>query len=235
MTKHLTLLGHRIFLILLFIGLAWGQNTTEIESNFDRMVSKGGTIYLGEFSRIEKNTIYFKPTKASAFQGVPINQVQSLKLKDGKVIIKNGNVLSLIKVKNYEKLSLEEKAIYDAKSDAGRWILYPPVALGTFGAMMLGSSEEPWEDLAAIFAISAASLAGPYYLFSRLDRKPTQNLKLKDEELYEKIYFKEFRKRKLINIIASSIVTCTLGPILYFSSVSSGLGNYDVCFDPRCD
>ena len=227
MTKHLTL--------LLFIRLAWGQNTTEIESNFDRMVSKGGTIYLGEFSRIEKNTIYFKPTKASAFQGVPINQVQSLKLKDGKVIIKNGNVLSLIKVKNYEKLSLEEKAIYDAKSDAGRWILYPPVALGTFGAMMLGSNEEPWEDLAAIFAISAASLAGPYYLFSRLDRKPTQNLKLKDEELYEKIYFKEFRKRKLINIIASSIVTCTLGPILYFSGVSSGLGNYDVCFDPRCD
>ena len=216
MAKHLAL--------LLFIGLAWGQNTTEIESNFDRMVSKGGTIYLGEFSRIEKNTIYFKPTKASAFQGVPINQVQSLKLKDGKVIIKNGNVLSLIKDINYEKLSLEEKAIYDAKSDAGRWILYPPVALGTFGAMMLGSHQEPWNDLAAIFAISAASLAGPYYLFSRLDRKPTQNLKLKDEELYEKIYLKEFRKRKLINIIASSIVTCTLGPILYFSSVSSGLG-----------
>ena len=150
---------------------------------------KGGTIYLGEFSRIEKNTIYFKPTKASAFQGVPINQIQSLKLKDGKVIIENGNVLSLIKVINYEKLSTEEKAIYDAKSDASRWILYPPVALGTFGAIMLGSSEEPWEDLAAIFAISAASLAGPYYLFKRLDRKPTQNLKMKDEELYEKILF----------------------------------------------
>jgi len=225
-TKHLAL--------LLFIGLAWGQSNLKKESDFDRLVSKGGTIYLGEFSRIEKNTIYFKPTKASAFQGVPINQVQSLKLKDGKVIIKNGNVLSIMKVIKYEKLSTEEKAIYDAKSDAGRWILYPPVAL-TFGAMMLGSHQEPWNDLAAIFAISAASLAGPYYLFSRLDRKPTQNLKLKDEELYEKIYLKEFRKRKLMNIIASSIVTCTLGPILYFSSVSSGLGNYDVCFDPRCD
>ena len=226
MTKHLTL--------LLFIGLAWGQNNLKKESDFDRLVSKGGTVFLGEFSRIEKSVVYFKPTKASAFQGVPINQVQSLKLKDGKVIIKNGNVLSIMKVIKYEKLSTEEKAIYDAKSDAGRWILYPPVAL-TFGAMMLGSHQEPWNDLAAIFAISAASLAGPYYLFSRLDRKPTQNLKLKDEELYEKIYLKEFRKRKLINIIASSIVTCTLGPILYFSSVSSGLGNYDVCFDPRCD
>ena len=226
MTKHLTL--------LLFIGLAWGQNNLKKESDFDRLVSKGGTVFLGEFSRIEKSVVYFKPTKASAFQGVPINQVQSLKLKDGKVIIKNGNVLSIIEVIKYEKLSTEEKAIYDAKSDAGRWILYPPVAL-TFGAMMLGSHQEPWNDLAAIFAISAASLAGPYYLFSRLDRKPTQNLKLKDEELYEKIYLKEFRKRKLMNIIASSIVTCTLGPILYFSSVSSGLGNYDVCFDPRCD
>ena len=225
-TKHLAL--------LLFIGLAWGQSNLKKESDFDRLVSKGGTIYLGEFSRIEKNTIYFKPTKASAFQGVPINQVQSLKLKDGKVIIKNGNVLSIIEVIKYEKLSTEEKAIYDAKSDAGRWILYPPVAL-TFGAMMLGSHQEPWNDLAAIFAISAASLAGSYYLFSRLDRKPTQNLKLKDEELYDKIYLKEFRKRKLINIIASSIVTCTLGPILYFSSVRNGLGNYDVCFDPRCD
>ena len=214
MTKHLTL--------LLFIGLAWGQDRLKKESDFDKLVSKGGTIFLGQYSRIEGNVAYFKPTIASAFQGVPVNQIQSLKLKDGKVIIENGNVISLMKIINYEKLSTEEKAVYDAKSDAGRWILYPPVALGTFGAMMLGSSEEPWEDLAAIFAISAASLAGPYYLFSRLDRKPSQNLKLKDEELYEKIYFKEFRKRKLINIIASSIVTCTLGPILYFSSVSSG-------------
>ena len=237
-TKHLALLGHRmtrIFPILLLIGLALGQDSLKKESDFDKLVSKSGTIYLGEYSRIEGSVAYFKPTKASAFQGVPINQIQSLKLKDGKVIIENGNVKSLMRIIKYEKLSTKEKAIYDAKSDAGRWILYPPVALGTFGAMMLGSSEEPWEDLAAIFAISAASLAGPYYLFSRLDRKPSQNLKLKDEELYEKIYFKEFRKRKLINIIASSIVTCTLGPILYFSSVSSGLGNYDVCFDPRCD
>jgi hypothetical protein len=213
----------KCFTLLICIGLAWGQDSLKKESDFDKLVSKSGTIYLGEYSRIEGSVAYFKPTKTSVFQGVPINQIQSLKLKDGKVIIKNGNVISLMKAIKYEKLSTEEKAIYDAKSDASRWILYPPVALGTFGAIMLGSSEEPWEFLPAIFAISAASLAGPYYLFKRLDRKPTRILKLKDEELYEKIYFKEFRKRKLINIIASSIVTCTLGPILYFSSVSSGL------------
>ena len=154
MIKHLTL--------LLFIALAWGQDNLKKESDFDKLVSKGGTIFLGEYSRVEGNLAYFKPTKASAFQGVPINQIQSLKLKDGKVIIKNGNVINLMRGINYEKLSTEEKAIYDAKRDASRWILYPPVVLCTFGAIMLGSSEEPWEFLPAIFAISAASLAGPY-------------------------------------------------------------------------
>ena len=53
MTKHLTL--------LLFIGLAWGQDTLKKESDFDRLVSKGGTIFPGKYLRIEKNVVYFKP------------------------------------------------------------------------------------------------------------------------------------------------------------------------------
>ena len=104
-----------------------------------------------------------------------------------------------------------------------------------FGAIMLGSQEEPWESLSATLGISAASLTIPYLFFRELTWKNNENLSSRDKKLYEKVYSKELRKRKLINIIASSIVTCTLGPILYFSSVSSGLGNYDVCFDPRCD
>ena len=54
MMKHFTL--------LLFIGLVLGQNTFKNESEFDKMVSKGGRIYLGELSRIEKSIVYFKPT-----------------------------------------------------------------------------------------------------------------------------------------------------------------------------
>ena len=111
MTKHFTL--------LLFIGMAWGQDNLKKESDFDKLVSKGGTIFLGEFSRIEKSVVYFKPTKALAFQGVPINQIQSLKLKDGKTIIKNGNVNQIRTVADHEKLSLEEEPIYDdTKKDA---------------------------------------------------------------------------------------------------------------------
>ena len=81
MTKYLTLLGHRmtrIFPILLLIGLALGQDSLKKESDFDKLVSKSGTIYLGEYSRIEKNIVYFKTAKAMASQGVPLNKVQTL-------------------------------------------------------------------------------------------------------------------------------------------------------------
>ena len=84
MTKHLTL--------LLFIGLVWGQDNLKRESDFDRMVSKGGTIYLGEYSRIEKNIVYFKTAKAMASQGVPLNKVHTLQLSDGTIIINNGEI-----------------------------------------------------------------------------------------------------------------------------------------------
>ena len=84
MTKHLTL--------LLFIGLAWGKDSLKKESDFDKLVSKSGTIYLGEYSRIEKNVVYFKTAKAMASQGVPLNKVQTLQLNDGTAIIKNGEI-----------------------------------------------------------------------------------------------------------------------------------------------
>ena len=59
---------HRFLSLLLFIGLAWGQDSLKKESDFDKLVSKSGTIYLGEYSRIEKNVVYFKTAKAMASQ-----------------------------------------------------------------------------------------------------------------------------------------------------------------------
>ena len=64
MTKHLSL--------LLFIALAWGQDNLKKESDFDKLVSKGGTIFLGEYSRIEDSVVYFKTTNAMASQGLSL-------------------------------------------------------------------------------------------------------------------------------------------------------------------
>ena len=159
MTKHLTL--------LLFIGLAWGQDKTSVSSND------------GTFVDIEEL--------------------------------------------NKEKLSIRERAIIDAKKDANNWVLYPPAAFLTFGAIMLGSGEEPWEYFPATLGISTASLTIPYLFFRELTWKNTENFNSKDKKLYEKVYSKEFRKRKSIIIVFSSVATGVLGPLLYISAVVSGL------------
>ena len=112
MIKHLTL--------LLFIGLAWGQDNLKKESDFDRLVSKGGTIFLGEFSRIEKSVVYFKTTNAMASQGVPLNKIQILQLKDGTTIINDGKINKIdldnvedrkLIVTESKKLTLEQKVL----------------------------------------------------------------------------------------------------------------------------
>ena len=240
MTKHLTL--------LLFICLTWGQDTSEIESDFDKLVSKGGTIFLGEFSRIEKSVVYFKPTKALAFQGVPINQIQSLKLKDGKTIIKNGNVNKIRTVVDHEKLSLEEKAIYDdAKKDAKRWFAYPPLALIGAGGLatatfFIGEDifEITDEDILLPSIIGGGSLGmiGSYYLFNKLDKNKIEAINSSDNEDYKKLYLQEFKKRKSENIISSGTLlglATGLTVLILVESFSSGMGGYDACFDPRCD
>ena len=206
----------KYLLPILFIGLAWGQNTSEIESDFDKLVSKGGTIFLGEFSRIEKSVVYFKPTKALAFQGVPINQIQSLKLKDGKTIIKNGNVNKIRTVVEYEKLSIEDKAIYnakkDARKDAKRWLAYPPLALIGAGGLATATffiGEDIFEIndedilLPSIIGGGSLGMIGSYYLFNKLDKNKIEAIDSFDNEDYEKLYLQEFKKWKSENIILS--------------------------------
>tara|TARA_Y100000816_G_scaffold275384_1_gene243561 strand:+ start:288 stop:632 length:345 start_codon:yes stop_codon:yes gene_type:complete len=72
--------------------MAWGQDSLKKESDFDKLVSKSGTIYLGEYSRIEKSIVYFKTDKVMASQDVALKKVHTLKLNDGTIIINNGEI-----------------------------------------------------------------------------------------------------------------------------------------------
>ncbi len=67
----------RDIVLLLTTGVVWAQ------SDFDTLVLKDGTTYLGEYSKTEKEIIYFKPQNAFAFQPVPVQFIKRLKLKDG--------------------------------------------------------------------------------------------------------------------------------------------------------
>ena len=71
----------RYIVLLLITGIVWAQ------TDFDTLVLKDGTTYLGEYSKTEKEIVYFKPQNAFAFQPVPIPLIKRLKLKDGHYII----------------------------------------------------------------------------------------------------------------------------------------------------
>ncbi len=101
---------NRIIPLLLFIGFVWAQ------TDFDKLVLKDGTTYLGEYSKIEEEIVYFKPHDAFAFQPIPVKRIRRLELKDGQITVLNGKVKSLA-LEEYQKLSTKEKAIYDAKTN----------------------------------------------------------------------------------------------------------------------
>ena len=121
MTKHLAL--------ILFVGLAWGQDSLKKESDFDKLVSKSGTIYLGEYSRIEKNVVYFKTAKAMASQGVPLNKVHTLQLNDGTTIINDGEI-NKIDLNNKQDRKLTFKEDKELKPGQMLLLFVTPVALG---------------------------------------------------------------------------------------------------------
>ena len=71
---------NKYILLLLFIGFIYGNK------NNDLLVYKNGLRYSGEFSRVEKNTVYFKPQGSPAFQQVYTYQLDRVELNSGKIL-----------------------------------------------------------------------------------------------------------------------------------------------------
>ena len=66
--------------LLLLIGFIYGNK------NNDLLVYKNGLRYSGEFSRVEKNTVYFKPQGFPSFQQVYTYQLDRVELNSGKIL-----------------------------------------------------------------------------------------------------------------------------------------------------
>ena len=92
----------RYIVLLLITGIVWAQ------TDFDKLVLKSGTTYLGEYSKIEGEIVYFKPKNVFAFQPISIKKIKILQLKDGQFII--GDILT------YEEFQKELIIIEDGKN-----------------------------------------------------------------------------------------------------------------------
>jgi hypothetical protein len=98
----------RYIVLLLITGIVWAQ------TDFDKLVLKDGTTYYGEYSKIERKIVFFKPHDAFGFQPIPVKLIQTLKLKDGRVLLHNGIIKKnkhTLALEEYQKLSTKEKAV----------------------------------------------------------------------------------------------------------------------------
>ena len=144
-------------------------------------------------------------------------------------------------------LSIKEEAVLDAKRNAKKWLAYPPLALisaGGFATATFFIGEDIFEIndddilLPSIIGGGSLGMIGLYYLSNKLDKKSTNGTSDSDIDLYKEIYLKELKKRKSENIISSGVLVglaTGLTILLIIESFSGGMGNYDACFDPRCD
>ena len=91
---------NKYILLLLFISFIYGNK------NNDLLVYKNGLRYSGEFSRVEKNTVYFKPQGFPAFQQVYTYQLDRVELNSGKILnFKEIVIPDSMAIKNKVRLS----------------------------------------------------------------------------------------------------------------------------------
>ena len=84
--------------LLLLNGLAWGEN------NLDLLIFKNGLSYYGEFLKVEKNLIHFKPEDSKSYQSV-------LSYRIDRVELTNGEVLNFQEIKKPKAAVIKEKVI----------------------------------------------------------------------------------------------------------------------------
>ena len=202
----------RYIVLLLITGIVWAQ------TDFDKLVLKDGTEYLGEYSRTEGKIVYFKPQEAFGFQPIPVKRIRRLELKDGQIMIVGGKVKNSLTLEEYQKLSTKEKAIYDAnKVNMWWWALYSPLSGVTIAGFM-SLAQEAWEEDVSIPASLAIS-----YLILNLKKVefsyPESMANEYDKLYYKKVYYKNIKKRKTIIIMASSVIIGGLGLLAFMQAM----------------
>ena len=257
---------HKRISIILIYSFVFGQIETSkspTDKNVcDKLVLNSRTdmgkyytvVYYGEFLGHKQDKIYFKTTNEVLLKQLRLKEIKELTQND-KVLIQNGkwkiepeNIKTFtgtfidLEEINIEQLSVEEKAIYDAKKDAKKWLAYPLLALissgglGTATYFAVEDHMDTEEESSLILAILVGSLGlvGSYNLFSIEDKKNIEGKSADDIELYQQAYYKEFKDRKLKNTILSTsiLVITTAAGIYYFLSNLSFGSDYDAYMGP---
>ena len=215
----------RYIVLLLITGIVWAQ------TDFDKLVLKDGTTYLGEYIKIEGEKVFFKTKDAFALQPVSLKQIEKLELKDGKILYDGSNVKYSLALEDYQALSAKEKGIYDAKynKSMGHWILYCPLVIGGLSIGIALTGKKKWSESDVFSTLSLLSVVGiSGYTYNALKSKDKTdfeklNLNHKEKEIYEKAYLNTLSKRRLKYIVGCGIVPVAVAVVVIGMSVESAI------------
>ena len=201
-----------------------GTKVEPVTTDFDKLVLTDGTTYLGEYSKIEEEIVFFKPQEAFGFQPIPVKRIRRLELKDGKTIIVGGKVKNSLTIEEYQKLST--KAIYDAnKVNMWRWVLYSPLSAGVSqGGLLFLEKNDMFEviPLQVIYFGSISAILGiPYFLLNRKTdfSYPKSITDEADRANYKKVYDKTILKRKVKYIVIPTVIIGGLGLLAFMQAM----------------
>ena len=218
----------RYIVLLLITGIVWTQ------TDYDKLVLKDGEEYLGEYLITNLEMVYFKTQNEVAPLMRHKREVQTLQLKDGTFVINN---------RPRSELTIEEKAVYDAKENGKKWFFYTPIAVISFGGSFILSTAAvaivaiPFDEnyktnpyfMGAAFGLTGyggfRAAARSYKLFSKSDKYKLDGINAKNIELYKETYSKELKRRKLINIIKfNGVVALTSAAVVVYAFHNFSLG-----------
>ena len=96
------------------------------------------------------------------------------------------------------------------------------MATATFlvGEQILEIDDEP-AFMAALIA-GSSGLVGSYNHFNKLDKKSIKAINPENNMLFNETYYKEYKKRKFKNIIASTGLTAAAGTLFFLTTFSLG-------------
>ena len=229
-----------IVCILLFTCLGFTQDT---------LITKQGKQYIGKVIDSDSKSVEFSYSGWDTPKRFYLNSAEVLlepkvpkrnpiyeaykNYKDNKKQLKKEKKIFLMEARKNSSFLIKEKAIYDAKHKARKWVLYPifssTLIIGGFGYL---TSVYP-NDADIINGPTFSNILGgalcltlPYFTLDTWDKNSeTQlifhNINDSEKEIYHSVYKKTFKRKKLLYSAIGTPVVGGVGLILVLAAFAS--------------
>ena len=218
-----------IVCILLFTCLGFTQDT---------LITKQGKQYIGKVIDSDSKSVEFSYSGWDSSKRFYLNSAEVLlepkvpkrnpiyeaykNYKDNKKQLKKEKKIFLMEARKNSSFLIKEKAIYDAKRKARKWVMYPTLA-GVISLSCISIFDADFGNPIEGSIGGALSVALPYFTLDTWDKNSETQLILhnyndSEKEIYHSVYKKTFKRKKLLYSALGIPVTAGIGLILFMAT-----------------